>query len=137
MLLWHCLHAAFYYSCDDNLSRTYICRLQAVLREEEWSKRDHSAGTIRTPTLSLSLSLSLSLLTLRSLYSCRLHDLRSTQPLHSAVQQVVLLSPCQNTLLSPFIPTVFLHVTEADDRKRGYNSMQTIDVSLEDMEVSE
>lgn len=25
---------------------------------------------------------------------------------------------------------------EADDRKRGYNSMQTIDVSMEDMEVS-
>ena len=26
-------------------------------------------------------------------------------------------------------------MAEADDRKRGYNSMTTIDVSLEDMEV--
>jgi hypothetical protein len=34
-----------------------------VLREEEWSKRDHSAGMIRTPTLpTLSLSLNLKIM---------------------------------------------------------------------------
>ena len=44
----------------------------------------------------------------------------------------------------PYLTLIFIvlsHFTcllnaEADDRKRGYNSMQTIDVSMEDMEVT-